>query len=313
MTSTPTLSWRDANGIAHHRNLTGKIFIGRVCREIGPDKSIIICNQTVSRDHAVVRLTRYGVEITDMSKNGTWINGVRMTAGSSQRIADGDVITVGGVSIHLGCPIKEIQNDEKAWAEQTEAIQMPVFITSLVADIRGFSGLSQKSESEKVYLFLKEIFTRFSDIVNEHHGTIKDYAGDAVFAFWEHHGQFSADQALLACRAAISQLKSVPEIYRKLKGQGLEISPPVLGWGLTTGTVTLSHFGARSADIAVVGDCINLAFRFSTMANKTLSSPIVICRQTASLVTRSLSLVELGNHKIRGRTGEETLFGITPA
>jgi adenylate cyclase len=312
MTSTPFLKWQDDNGISHKRNLTGKIFIGRYCRGIDEDKCIIVRNHMVSRDHAVIRLTNDGVEITDMSKNGTWINDVRMAAGASRRIEDGDTITVGDMSICLVCPHTKIQADEDTGAEQTTAIPMLVYVTSLVADIRGFSGFSQKSDSEIVYVYLKEIFSRFSGIVNEHQGTIKDYAGDAVFAFWEHPRTFSADHARRACQAAISQLHSVPEICRKLKGKGLEIPPPILGWGVTTGHVTLSHFGARAADIALVGDCINLAFRLSSMANKTLSSPIVLCRQTASLVKTSLPLVELGDHEIRGRMGKEALFGLKP-
>ena len=86
--------------------------------------------------------------------------------------------------------------------------------------------------------------------------------------------------------------------------------PPVLGWGLTTGQVTLSHYGSRSAGMALVGDCINLAFRLSSMANKTLPSPIVMCRETASWVTQELALTDLGDQEIRGRTGLEHLFGI---
>ncbi len=87
---------------------------------------------------------------------------------------------------------------------------------------------------------------------------------------------------------------------------------PVMGWGLTTGQITLSHYGSRSADLALVGDCINLAFRLSSMAGKTLPCPIVMCRQTASLVRQKLPLMDMGNQNIRGRSGQEHLFGIQP-
>jgi class 3 adenylate cyclase len=128
----------------------------------------------------------------------------------------------------------------------------------------------RKADSAVVYTLIKEIFAQFSTIVNTHQGTVKDYAGDAVFAFWEHPGGFSANQALSACQAALSQLRSVPEIHRHLTGRGLAMPLPVLGWGLTTGRVTMSHYGSRSAGLALVGDCINLAFRLSSMANKTV-------------------------------------------
>ncbi len=306
----PSLQWQDEHGVPHRLALTDRIFIGRVCRGIEQDKCILVRNPMVSRDHAVVRLTHNGVEITDMSKNGTWINDVRMAQGASRQIKDGDLITLGGTSIRLSCPHLAASQEAETWTEQTTISPAAVNITSLVADVRGFSAFSQKTDSATVYVFIKEVFSHFSTIVNDHQGTVKDYAGDAVFAFWEHPGGASGDHARSACRAAISQLRSLPQIHRQLTDSGLDMPAPVLGWGLTTGQITLSHYGSRSAGLALVGDCINLAFRLSSMANKTLDPPIVICRQTAALVTPDLALVDLGNQEIRGRSGQEHLFGI---
>lgn len=312
-TSTqPKLQWLDENGVPHRRYLTDKIFLGRVCHGIEQDKCIIISNPTVSRDHAMIRLTPFGVEITDMSKNGTWINNVRMTPGDSRQLEDGDLISLGGISIRLSCARSTpLQGDEEEdLAEQTAISPSEVCVTSLVADIRGFTTLSQKADSAKVCAFIEKIFSRFSSIVHEHKGTVEGYFGDAVFAFWEHPGKGIGDRALWACQAAVSQLHSVPQIQQNLTDQGLLMPPLVLGWGMTTGWITLSHYGTRSSDLALVGDCVNLAFRLSSMANKTLSVPIVMCRQTASLVQQELPLVDLGNQKIRGRSGVEHLFGI---
>ncbi|BBO67773.1 hypothetical protein DSCA_17030 [Desulfosarcina alkanivorans] len=312
VTSVPSLEWQDEEGVDRRLALTDKIFLGRVCRGIERDKCILVRNPMVSRDHAVVRLTPQGVKITDMSKNGTRINDVRMAPGASRRLENGDLITLGGLSIRLSCPQIAARQEPENWMEQTAISPTAVCITSLVADVRGFSAFSQKADSAVVYTLIKEIFARFSTIVNAHQGTVKDYAGDAVFAFWEHPGGFSGDHALSACQAAISQLRSLPGIHRELTGRGLAVPPPVLGWGLTTGRVTLSHYGSRSAGMALVGDCINLAFRLSSMASKTLPQPIVMCRQTAMLVTQKLPLLDLGDREIRGRSGMEHLFGVQP-
>ncbi len=310
-TPTACLHWQDEQGASRSLALTDRIFLGRVCRGIDPDKRILVRNPMVSRDHAVIRLTRKGVKITDMSKNGTWINDVRMAPGASGELGDGDRITLGTFSCYLSCPQRSAPPEkEEDWTEQTAISPSAVTITSLVADVRGFSSFSQEADSTVVYTLIQAVFSRFSAIVNEHRGTLKDYAGDAVFAFWEHPGGLSSEYARKACRAAIGQLQSIPEIHRHLTERGLAIPPPIIGWGLTTGESVLSHYGSRSADLALVGDCINLAFRLSSMANKTLSSPIVICQQTAALVTRELPLVDLGSQAIRGRSGKERLFGI---
>jgi adenylate cyclase len=102
--SGPSLQWQDENGADRHLVLTDKIFLGRVCRGIEKDKCILVRNPMVSRDHAVVRLTPRGIKITDMSKNGTRINDVRMAPGASRGLEDGDLITLGGISIRLSCP-----------------------------------------------------------------------------------------------------------------------------------------------------------------------------------------------------------------
>lgn len=309
-TVEPNLQWLDEHGVPRRLNLTDKIFIGRVCRGISRDKCIIVCNPMVSRDHAVIRLTRTGVEITDMSKNGTWINDVRMMPGDSRLLENGDLISLGGISIRLSCPHSIPRPEKENVMASTTIKPMASCITSLVSNIHEYTALSQKSDSAMVNAFIQEIFSRFRTIVNEHQGTIKDCVGGAIFAFWEHPKEVSADYALPACQAALCQLRSVPEIHRRLTDRGLVIPPLFPGWGVTTGRITLSHYGSRSADLALVGDCVNLAFRLSSMANKSLPGPIVMCRQTASLVKQKLQLSDLGYHEIRGRSGQEHLFGI---
>ncbi len=309
-TSEPCLTWQDENGTRHRLVLTDRIFLGRVCRGIESEKCILVRNPMVSRDHAVVRLTHDGAEIVDLSKNGTWVNDVRMAPGASLVLKDGDRISLGGVSFLLSCPHAVPPSEEDTWTEQTSISPSSVTITNLVADVRGFSAFSQQFDSTTVYNVIKAVFSRFSAIVTAHQGTVKDYVGDAIFAFWEHSSALSAEHVLPACQAAVEQLSSIPEIHRQLRDRGLDLPPPVLGWGVTTGEVTLSHFGSRSVDLALVGDCINLAFRLSSMASKTLQAPIVLCSQTASLVKGRVPLQDLGNHKIRGRSGKEHLYGI---
>jgi class 3 adenylate cyclase len=141
-------------------------------------------------------------------------------------------------------------------------------------------------------------------------GTLKDYAGDAVYAFWGHTVEPKSKQAVLACQAAIEQTQKLSEIRAKLSGKNIAAENLQMGWGITTGRVTMSHYGSRSADLALVGDCTNLAFRLSDLANKELSEKIVICAQTADLVREDLKLKDLGDVSIKGRTGKEHIFAL---
>jgi adenylate cyclase len=307
--SNTFVEWIDDHHQIQKLELIDKIFIGRSCDGIDENKRIIINHSMASRDHAVITMRGSHIQITDTSKNGTWVNGVRLASGSSQYLTDGDEIQVGATLIRLKCPDSVTKIREET--DSTLIKPLPTIVTNLVADVRGFSSMSQVQDSAQVYALMKEVINTFSDIVRDYKGTIKDYAGDAVYAFWEHRFGPSRELAELACRAAFKQAESVDQIRAKLIHSNPAAENLSLGWGITTGNVTMSHYGSRSMDLALVGDCTNLAFRFSGIANKDLSSEIIICEQTADLIRDTqIALIDHGFVSVKGRSGEEQVFGI---
>jgi class 3 adenylate cyclase len=265
----------------------------------------------VYRDHAVVSRRAEHLQITDRSKNGIWVNGTRLAAGASSKLVDGDTISLGEFSLRVFCPENVTHvTDPAILTDGTRVTPTEIMVTNVVADVREFTTFSQAHASSDVYAVMKEIFDTFSAIVYNYKGTIKDYAGDAVYAFWDHAVEPISKQAVLACQAAIQQTKTINEIRSKLGGQNIAADNLQMGWGITTGSVTMSHYGSRAADLALVGDCTNLAFRLSGIANKELSEKIVICSQTAELIRNDLKIKDLGAVAIKGRTGKEHVFGL---
>jgi class 3 adenylate cyclase len=307
----PYLEWVDDNQQVHQMEIVDKIFIGRSWRGVDPQKRILVRNEDVSREHAVVNRSTERLEITDMSINGTWVNGIRLAAGASIELADGDVIRISGLSLQVHYPEDTSEIKENAASVQgTILTPKELLVTNVVVDVREFTTFSQAHSSLEVYALMKEIINEFSAIVYEFKGTIKDYAGDAVFAFWTHDIGPAEEQAVLACQAAIKQNQAVKEIQAKLSAKNIAFDNLQMGWGITTGTVTISHYGSRAADLALVGDCTNLAFRLSGMANKEISQKIVICNQTADMVGSKLAVADLGKAMIKGRQGLERVFAL---
>jgi class 3 adenylate cyclase len=307
----PYLEWVDKDQQTQFLEIVDKVFIGRSCKGVEPKKRILVDDAQVSRDHAVVTRRAEHLEITDSSKNGTWVNGIRLAAGASSEIVDGDSINVGGFSFRVCYPdnVTDVK-DAAMLTDGTRVTPTEIMVTNVVADVRGFSTFSQDHASSDVYALMKEIFDKFSAVVYQFKGTIKDYAGDAVFAFWGHDVEPISTQAILACQAASKQTQTIDEIRTQLTGKNLAADNLQMGWGITTGKVTMSHYGSRTADLALVGDCTNLAFRLSGMANKELSEKIVLCSQTADLVSKDLALKDLGSISIKGRTGKEHVFAL---
>lgn len=307
----PYLEWMDNQRKVQQTEIIDRIFIGRICQGIAAQKRIIIASPSASRDHAVIDRTARHLRITDTSKNGTWVNGVRMTAGSVQDLADGDVIRVGEFSFRVCYP--EHVSAGSGQASQTEmTIVTPseMVVTNLIADVRKFTSFFQNHASSDVFDVMKEIFDDFSAIVTEFKGTIKDYAGDAVYAFWEHQVESPQKQAALACQAAVRQMRHLGRLMAKIAERHSGFDTIQMGWGISTGSVTISHYGSRLADMALVGECINLASRLCDMANKELPAQIILCSQTAALVRNDLTLKELGEVTIRGFQGKERVFTI---
>ena len=307
----PFLEWVDDKGQTQHLEIVDKIFIGRSCKGVDPQKRILVQDAQVSRDHAVISRRAEHLKITDRSKNGIWVNGTRLAAGASSELADGDTISLGEFSLRVFNPESVTHvTDAAILTDGTRVTPTEIVVTNVVADVREFSTFSQANASSDVYALMKEIFDTFSAIVYNFKGTIKDYAGDAVYAFWDHAAEPISKQAVLACEAAIQQTQTINEIRAKLNGKNIAADNLQMGWGITTGKVTMSHYGSRAADLALVGDCTNLAFRLSGLANKELSEKIVVCSQTAELIRNDLKIKDLGTVAIKGRTGKEHVFGL---
>ena len=240
---TPYLEWIDENNKIRRLDIVDRVFIGRTCMGIDDTRRIILKHPAVSRDHVEISLTGAKPVLRDLSKNGTWVNSVRLAAGSTKSLEDGDVVGLGETQIHLRCPYQQVVENEEMESSQTLVRPREVIVTHVVADVRGFCSISQMEESYRVYELMKEIIQTFCTIVNDHKGTVKDYTGDEVYAFWEHGHQLCKEQAVAACLTAVEQAQTVDQIRAKLSGANPAVESLRLGWGITTGKVTMSHYG----------------------------------------------------------------------
>lgn len=89
--------------------LQGDVIVGRAVSDYRPDFDLndllgseIPPRMGVSRRHAVLRPGESGVTLVDLaSKNGTYVNGTRLTPGKAFQLEDGLVISFGGVHFRL--------------------------------------------------------------------------------------------------------------------------------------------------------------------------------------------------------------------
>jgi adenylate cyclase len=310
MMNSPCVEYQHDGAPAQTRPLVDRLYIGRLCAGVPDNQRIVIQDSNVSRDHAVITLHLSGVTIRDTSRNGTRVNGNRITSGMDHWLHSNDRITIGQceILVRFCAPLTEHSN-LAAGSDATHILTVQQTITHLVADVRGFSSLTQEFESSEIYRLISNLYDVLTDVVVRYHGVIKDYAGDAVFAFWEHAAGENTQAAINACRAALEQQRDVRQrLNQAALPKRLENGVRV-GWGIATGEVTVSHYGIRHDNVAIVGDSTNLAFRLAAMANKELPS-ILTCQRTAMGVSGELPVQDLGKVSTKGREGLEPVYAL---
>lgn len=137
-------------------------------------------------------------------------------------------------------------------------------LTVMFCDMRGFTNLSEKMEPTQLQNLLNDVFSRLTDIIRTHRGTIDKYMGDCVMAFWGAPVEMP-NHAELAVRAAMDMSRAVHAINEEHKAKGI---PPIgVGIGLNTGTMCVGDMGSDiRRSYTVIGDAVNLGSRLEGLS-----------------------------------------------
>ena len=131
-------------------------------------------------------------------------------------------------------------------------------VTVLFSDIRGFTALSELASAEEVVAMLNGYFSRQTEVVFAHGGTLDKFIGDAIMAFWG-APVAQPDSARLAVEAALAMSAALEELRGEIGALGADLE---IGIGLHTGRAVVGFIGsADRLDYTVIGDTVNLASR----------------------------------------------------
>lgn len=132
-------------------------------------------------------------------------------------------------------------------------------LTVLFCDMRGFTQLAETMEPTQLQALLNTVFSRLTEVIHRHRGTIDKYMGDCVMAFWGAPVAMP-DHAALAVAAALDMATAIQTLNRERASQGL---PAIgVGIGLNTGPMCVGDMGSDvRRSYTVIGDAVNLAAR----------------------------------------------------
>jgi adenylate cyclase len=132
-------------------------------------------------------------------------------------------------------------------------------VSVLLADLRGFSAISEDMPAHRVPEMLNRYLVSMSRIAVRNGGTIDKFIGDAVMVLFG-APDAQPDDARRAVTCAVEMQVAMAEINRDLLAQGLPAL--YMGAGINTGVVMAGTLGSDlHAEYTVIGDEVNVTSR----------------------------------------------------
>lgn len=176
-------------------------------------------------------------------------------------------------------------------------------VTTLFADIRGFTAFSEKLEPEATVEVLNRYLTLASEAILSEEGTLDKFFGDGVMAIFN-APLYQADHTLRAVRSALKILDALKDIHAQL--------PPEdclsFGIGITTGAAVVGSIGSHTIkNYTAVGDSVSLASRLQTHA-----APLQILLNVTAYehVRTHVNARELGYVQVKGHREPDLVFEV---
>ncbi len=133
-------------------------------------------------------------------------------------------------------------------------------VTILLADLRGFTAMSENYSPSSVIELLNRYYTRMNEIiVTQYEGTVDKFMGDSVMVLFG-APESRDDDVERAINCAVEMQMAMDEINETNESLGL---PNLfMGVGINTGTVVAGKVGSElHSEYTVIGDEVNLASR----------------------------------------------------
>jgi len=254
--------------------------------------TIMLESPKVSRRHALIHLQNIGeLWLIDFgSSNGTFLNKQRIH--HPVRLSDGDQITIGDEVFKFRQPLAISDEYKTVVTQRTlrEIENIPCWL--LVADIRDFTRLSRRMQSEDLDVLLGAWIFSCKEIIENQHGIINKYLGDGFLAYWRDAATSPEDIV-----AVISALK---ELQRKER--------PEFRLVVHFGAVAIGGVASMGEE-SLMGGEVNLIFRLEKLAGS-LGEPCCLSETAHTTLHGLVPTRSLGEFELKGFEGKCAFFAL---
>jgi adenylate cyclase len=247
--------------------------------------TVVLNTPKASRRHAMIHEQDGEFWVVDLgSTNGIQVNGERVT--HPVRLRSGDQIRVPDASFMFRQAAKPVAEEKPRRAppmtqnRQTVADIQLMSSWILLADIQGFTKMSQELPAEELAPLVGLWMAHCQEIIQNQKGVLAKFLGDGFLAHWTDRDENAASIAS-ACQEFQALQKSAKLPFRI-----------VLHYGLVS-------FGGHSPDAShtMIGPELNFAFRLEKVAAR-LKLPWIFSEIAARRLEGHLPFVSCGAQKV---------------
>lgn len=177
-------------------------------------------------------------------------------------------------------------------------------ITTLFADIRGYTSLSERCDPEILVSVLNRYLGAATEAILDEQGTIDKFMGDAIMAFFNAPIE-QADHTLRAVRAAIGIRSSINDLRGELPTD-MRLG---IGIGIHCGEAVLGLVGTQERlEYTAIGDSVNTAKRLQENA---APGQILISADAHQKIADYVQAKQIHPIKAKGKSGLIEVLEIT--
>ena len=205
----------------------------------------------------------------------------------AQRDLLGDVVVDTSLKA-LGAQLSALEEQVAAQAIPSDERRL---VTILFMDMVGSTGMAEKLDPEDWRQVVSKMHTSLGDAITAHHGTIAQYLGDGLLAFFgarvaSEHDPENAIRAALEGQSKVSELLADENVQLRA--------------GIHTGLVVVGDLGAEEhKEFTASGDAVNLAARLQSAASP---GGILISHDTYRYVRGVFDLTPQPSLSVKGKS-----------